>query len=143
MFPTGLVRVRPLNGGEYVRLAEARYGSCTVATVGPHRIHRLCAGRERVVIADEGTAREEPVVGIPVLAADLGAGEAYCVVARHRLPRVDPHVRGVEPAVEPDHVEAPGLIRRCPREELVVGGGLAGGVGREELRVRPMEPAIS
>ena len=38
-----------------------------VAPVGPHRVHGLGAGREPVVVTDEGAAREEPLVGIPVL----------------------------------------------------------------------------
>ena len=102
-----------------------------------------CAGRERVVVTDEGAACEEPVVGIPVLRADLGAGEVRPVVVRHRLPRVDPYVGVVLPTIEPDHVEAPGLVRCGPREELVVDGRLAVRPGREEPRVCPVHPTVA
>src|SRR4249919_3781631 len=120
-------RLRPvLDLGEDVRLAEAGLADGIVAPVGPHRVHGVGAGREPVVVADEGATGEEPLGGVPVPGADLGAVEARRVIARHRLPRVDPHVGWVEPAVEPDHVEAPRLVRGGPREELVVAGGLAG-----------------
>src|SRR5439155_26955612 len=94
-----------LERGEDVRLAEAGLADGIVASVGPHRIHRAGAGREPVVVADEGATGEEPQVRVPVATADLGAAKARRVVVRYGLPRVDTHVGGVEPTVEPDHVE--------------------------------------
>src|SRR5207244_8956527 len=77
--------------GEDVRLADARLGDGIVAPVGPYRVHDVVAGREAVVVTDEGAAGEEALVRVPVPGADLGTGEAGRVVGRHRLPRVDPH----------------------------------------------------
>jgi hypothetical protein len=59
--------------GEDVRLADAGLAPGIVAAVRPHRIHLLVARGERVVVADERAAREEPIVRIPVLRADLRA----------------------------------------------------------------------
>ena len=59
--------------GEDVRLADAGLAPGIVAAVRPHRIHLLVARGERVVVTDERAAREEPIVRIPVLRADLRA----------------------------------------------------------------------
>src|SRR5262249_29185652 len=111
--------------GEDVRLADAGAGYRVVPPVRPHRIDVRAAHRDAVVVPDERPAAEEPLVGIPGAGADPAAGPGDAAIGRPRLPGVDADVPGVEPAVEPDRVQAPVAGRRDPREELVVAGGVA------------------
>src|SRR5262245_44125049 len=111
--------------GEDVRLTDAGAGDRVVPPVRPHRIDVGAAHRDAVVVPDERPAAEEPLVGVPGAGADPAAGPGDAAIGRPRLPGVDADVPGVEPAVEPDRVQAPVAGRRDPREELVVAGGVA------------------
>src|SRR4029077_2664821 len=94
------------------------------------------------LIADERPAAEEPEVGIPGPCADSAAVPAGAAVGRPGLPGVDVDVGRVEPAVEPDRVQVAVAGPGYPGEELVVAGGLAGLVDRQEPGVGPVLSAV-
>src|SRR5437588_1325689 len=75
--------------GEDVGFADAGAGDRGVPPVGPDRVDVGAADRDAVVVADEGSAAEEPEVRVPGPGADPAAGPAGPAVARPGLPGVD------------------------------------------------------
>src|SRR5215510_16068775 len=102
--------------GEDVGFADAGAGYCGVPPVGPDRVDVGAADRDAAVVADEGSAAEEPEVGVPGPGADPAAGPAGPAVGRPGLPGVDVDVGRVEPPVEPDRVQVAGAGPGDPRE---------------------------